>query len=229
MRSPPSCRGSNGTAIPIGRPLELRTAIAELARRVARSRCSPPTARTRCCRRCCSPTPGRAARWRRSSRRTRCTATSPGSPGRPSSRAQRGDDFTLDLAEVERVDHHALAARHVPVLAQQPDRAGRAGANVCAQLLDAGAGLVRRRRGVRAVRRLVGARSPGRRRARWSSRGRSPRPGRWPAPGSATSSARRGWSPSSTRWCCRTTSTPPSRSPVGWRCGSSTTWTPGCG
>ena len=41
-------------------------------------------------------------------------------------------------------------------------------------------------------------------------------------------SARRGWSPNSTRWCCRTTSTPPSRSPVGSRCGSSTRWTPAC-
>jgi hypothetical protein len=33
--------------------------------------------------------------------------------------------------------------------------------------------------------------------------------------------------PSSTRWCCRTTSTPSSRSPARSRCGSSTRWTSG--
>ena len=43
------------------------------------------------------------------------------------------------------------------------------------------------------------------------------------APGSATSSARRGSSPNSTRSCCRTTSTRSSRSPAGSRCGTPTT------
>ena len=65
---------------------DLREAIAD-PRRDRSIRCSPPTARTRSCRPCCSPTPGPVERSRRSSRRTRCTPRSPGSPVRRSSRA----------------------------------------------------------------------------------------------------------------------------------------------
>ena len=119
------------------------------------------------------------------------------------------------------------ARRHVPVLAEQPDRARRAGA-------DRARGARRSRPGWSWSTRRTGS-SPTGRRSSWStttrrssSRARSPRRGRWPGRGSATSSARRGWSPSSTRWCCRTTSTRPSRSPAGWRCASSTRWTSAC-
>ena len=54
---------------------------------------------------------------------------------------------------------------------------------------------------------VVGARAGRRGRARSSSPARTRRRGRWPRPASATSSARRGSSPSSRRSCCRTTST----------------------
>ena len=86
MRSRPRCRGSTGTAIPTGR----RPSCARRSPRlhgVSPDRCSPPTVRTRCCRRSCSPTPGRVAPWRRSSRRTRCTPRSPASSGSRWSRA----------------------------------------------------------------------------------------------------------------------------------------------
>ena len=76
----------------------------------------------------------------------------------------------------------------------------------------------RRRRGLRPVRAWSALDARRRRPCRSSSCARSPRRGRWRRPGSATSSARRGWSPSSRRSCCRTTSTPPSRSPAGSRC-----------
>ncbi len=105
-----------------------------------RRRCSPPTARTRCSRPSCSPTPGRVGRSRRSSRRTRCTPRSPGSTGATVVEGERAADFTLDPAEVERVLDRAPAARRVPDVAEQPDRArraGRAGPRSCSTL-DAG-------------------------------------------------------------------------------------------
>ena len=195
------------------------------------SRSSPPTARTRCCRRCCSPTPARAAPSPRSSRRTSCTRTSPGSPAPRWSEGERAADFTLDLDGGARGDRARPAHRHVPVLAEQPDRPGRAGRATCARCSTrwrcCPSRAARRRRGLRPVRRLVGARPRSTRTCRSSSPARSPRRGRWPAPASATSSARRGSSPSSTRWCCRTTSTRPSRSPAASRCASSTRWTSG--
>ena len=85
MRSPPRCRASTGTGIPTGQPpISERRSPPPMAS--IRHRCSPPTARTRCCRRSCSHTPARAAPSRRSSRRIRCTRRSPGSLAQPSSR-----------------------------------------------------------------------------------------------------------------------------------------------
>ena len=127
------------------------------------SRCSRPTARTRCSRRSASPTAGPVARSRCSSRRTRCTATSPASPAPRCVVGERTDDFALDLAEVDRV----LAGRpgdHVPVLAEQPDRAGRAAGGRRGGA-RAGPGPGRGRRGLRAVRAVVRARAGRRGRA----------------------------------------------------------------
>ena len=91
-----------------------------------------------------------------------------------------------------------------------------------------GARAGRRRRGVRPVRRLVGARPRPRRPCRWSVVRTFSKT--WSMAGARLGyarRARRGWSPSSTRSSCRTTSTRPSRSPAGWHCATSTRWTPG--
>ena len=52
-RSPPSCRRVDWHRYPDRAATELRAAHRRAARRRAPSRCSRPTARTRCCRRCC--------------------------------------------------------------------------------------------------------------------------------------------------------------------------------
>ena len=65
---------------------ELREAIAEL-HGVAPDQVFAANGSNEVLQTCCSPTPGRAGRWRRSSRRTSCTPTSPGSPVRRWSRA----------------------------------------------------------------------------------------------------------------------------------------------
>ena len=224
-RSPPSCPASSGTAIPTAPPPRCATAIAELhgvrPDQVFAANGSQRGAADAAAR----PTPARAARWRRSSRPTSCTATSPGSPARRWSRASAPPTSRSTSPRSPGASTRP-ARRHVPVLAEQPDRAGRAGVHR-ARRARRGARARGGRRGLRAVRRLVGAR-PGRRRP--PARGhphvlQDVVDGRRAA--SATSSARRGWSPSSTRSCCRTTSTRPSRSPAAWRCGSPTRWRSG--
>ena len=77
------------------------------------------------------------------------------------------------------------ARDHVPQLAQQPHRAGRApggGGGGAGPGARAGGG----RRGLRPVRAVVVDVAAGRRPARWSSPARSPRRGRWPAAAWAT-------------------------------------------
>ena len=217
-RWPPSCRGSSGTATPTAAAAALRAAIAALhgvdaragVRRQrlergaadAAARLRRPGAHGRHVR---ADVP--AARPHRPHHRRR------GGRGRARPPTSRSTSPRSPGAVAE-----AAARRHVPVLAEQPDGHGRAGRRVRARArrgARAGGG----RRGLRPVRRLVGARRWSTTTCRSSSPARSPRRGRWPPPASATSSARRGSSPSSTRSCCRTTSTPPSRSPGAWRCG----------
>jgi hypothetical protein len=137
---------------------------------------------------------------------------------------ERSADFTLDPAEVRRVIDRTsrtstfLCSPNNPTgLVEPPERARRA-----ARRRARARG---RRRGVRPVRRLVRARPLVDDDVRWRSSRTFSKTWSMAASRSGTSSARRGSSPSSTRWCCRTTSTPPSRSPAGSRCGSSTTWT----
>ena len=101
---------------------------------------------------------------------------------------ERTDDFALDLDEVAGCSP-SRSGHHVPVLAQQPDRAGRA----------AGGRRGRARAGARGSSwstRPTGSSPRGRRSSwstrtcRWSSPAPSPRRGRWRRPASATSSAR---------------------------------------
>ena len=121
--------------------------------------CSRPTARTRCCRRCCSPTaaPGRSAlvvradvraaqphrphhRHRRSWRRARPPTSRSTSTRRAAVLGRRRPDD------------------HVPVLAQQPDRHGRAAADGRSMLRRGHRGLVVVDEAYGAVRAVVGAR-----------------------------------------------------------------------
>ena len=221
-------RGLAGRLAPLSRPRAPASCATRSAQRTALgpTRSSSPTDRTRCCRRCCSRMPAPVAPSPRSSRRTSCTGTSPGSAGRPWSKASAAADFRLDLGEVERV---LAAARPIVTFLCSP--------NNPTGLVEPAATCGRARRGRRAswssTRRTAssprGRRSTSSTRiAHSSSRGPSPRRGRWPRPDSATSSGRRGWWPSSRRWCCRTTSTRPSRSPAAWRCATSTRWRSGC-
>ena len=186
----------------------LRAAIADW-HGVRPPRCSPPTDRTRCCRRCCSRTPGRGAPSSRSSRRTSCTATSPASPARRSWRGSAGRLLARSRRGPRR-GRRRPARRRVPVLAEQPDRAG-GGPGGRPRPARRGARPRRRRRGVRPVRRLDGARPGARRRAavRRADVLQDVEHGRGPA--RLRGRARRGWSTSSRRSCCRTTSTRPSR------------------
>ena len=92
----------------------------------------------------------------------------------------------------DRVLADARPDDHVPLLAEQPDRAWSRPRTRCAQVLDARARPARGRRGLRPVRAVVGARARRRGPCRSSSPARTRRRGRWRRPGSATSSARRG-------------------------------------
>ena len=75
-------RAGRGLVPPLPRPAGHRAAPGRgrPARRHARTRCSAPTAPTRCCRACCWPSGARAGAPWSSSPPTRCTATSRGSP-----------------------------------------------------------------------------------------------------------------------------------------------------
>ena len=184
-----------------------------------RSGCSAPTARTRCCRRSCSPTAGPVGGPRCSSPRTRCTRTSPASPaprwssgsGAPTSRSTSTPRArsspsssprscscaarTTRPAPSSRHRHHRGAARR--------DRRPR-----------------RRRRGVRRVRAAE--------RARPRARRRPPRRGAHVLEGVVDGRAAArlrgraavGRRASSRRSCSRTTSPRPRRSPAGSRSSS---------
>ena len=122
-------------------------------------------------------------------------------------RARRAD-FALDLDEVA-----ACSPSTDPTIAflcspNNPTGHGRAAGRPCASVLDLRARPRRRRRGLRRSSRrgraleLVDDDRAARRHPHVLEDVVDGR-----APASATSSARRGWSPSSRRWCCRTTST----------------------
>ena len=120
---------------------------------------------------------------------------------------ERTDDLALDLDEVRRVLARGRAGHHVPVLAEQPHRAWSSDEATVREVLDLAPGPARGRRGLRPVRAVVGARAGRRRRAARRhphlledvvDGGRPPRLPR---------RAARAGRPSSTRWCCRTTST----------------------
>ena len=89
------------------------------------SRCSRPTGRTRCSRRSASPSAGPVVRSRCSSRPTRCTATSPGSPAPRWSWAS-APTTSPSTSPRSTGCSPSRSGHHVPLLAEQPDRPGRA-------------------------------------------------------------------------------------------------------
>ena len=180
------------------------------------SRCSRPTGRTRCSRRSASPTAGRslgrgvrahlrAARAHRPHHRHR------GGRGRAHRRLRPRPRRGATGCSATR------PADHVPLLAEQPDPAWSSREAVVEAVLEQAPGLVVVGRGLRAVRALVGSSSVDEDVPLVVTRTYS-KTWSMAAARSATSSARRGWSPSSRRSCCRTTSTrsprPPGDSPA---------------
>ena len=90
----------------------------------------------------CLPSAGRAAGRRCSSPRTRCTRTSPASPAPRSSRA-RATTTSRSTPTTPAPAHRGTAARcHLPLLAQQPDGAGRAARDLVEIVAGAAPGLV---------------------------------------------------------------------------------------
>ena len=171
-----------------------------------RPRCSRPTARTRCSRRSASPTAARGARRPSSNRPTPCTATSPASPA-PAS--PPGSAPTTSPSTSTR-----SAGCSPPPRRRSPSCARRTTPPACSRTRRRCARSSTSPRGSWSSTRPT-ASSPRGRRWSWSpttapswSRAPTPRRGRWRPPASATSSARVRWSPSSTRWCSRTTSMP---------------------
>ena len=222
MRSLPSCHASNGIAIPIA---VLRRCAPRSPTRTmfVPTRCSRPTAPTRCCRRLLLTYAGPGRRVATFEPTYQLHGHIARLTGAAVIEGERGPDFRLDVGSALDLIRRREARRHLPVLAEQPHGPGRAGS----QRAFAARRPARppgRRRGLRAVRRLVGAAAWSTRPRPWSSPAPSRRHGRWRRAASATSSARRGLLPSSTRLPCRITSTLPSRSPVGWRCSSPTRW-----
>ena len=125
---------------------------------------------------------------RRSSRPTRCTATSPASPAPAWPTGERRRRL--------RARPRRGAARRWPRPSRpiaflcspnNPTGHGRDRGRRCARCSTCAPGPAGRRRGLRPVRAVVGARARRRRRARSSSPAPSRRPGRWRPPGSATS------------------------------------------
>ena len=156
MRSPPNCRGSSGTAIPIGRRPSCAQAIADCARCRRPTWCSPPTAPTRCCRRSCSPTPAPGRTVATFEPTYQMHAQIARVIGSTVVEGERAADFTLDPAEVRRVVESARP--HVTFLTSPNNPTGLVEpAERIEQLLAARLRPGRRRRGVRPVRRLVGA------------------------------------------------------------------------
>ena len=151
---------------------------------------------------------GPGARSPCSSRPTPCTPTSPGSPAPTWSwaSATTTSPSTSTRSAASSAEHRP--GDHLPVLAQQPDRAGRARGGRSARCST-------RRPGWSSSTRPT-ASSPRGRRSTWSTRttrssspAPSPRRGRWPALRLGyLRRPRRGWSTSSRRSRCRTTSTP---------------------
>ena len=202
---------------PLPRPRRRRAAGRASASSTASSpsRSSRPTAPTRCSRRSASPTaaPGRTVAvfeptYALHSHIARITGTD-GGRGRARRRLRPRPRRGRPGAR------RAAPGDHVPLLAQQPDRAGRAARTVVEAVLERGA------RAASSSTRPTASSPRGRRSTlvdddaplvvtrtfskTWSMAGRPPR---------LPASARRGWSPSSRRSCCRTTSTRSSRSPA---------------
>ena len=126
MRSPPSCRGSTGTAIPIvRRPSCARRSPSSTACR--RTRCSPPTGRTRCCRPCCWRTPGPGRTVATFEPTYQMHAQIARVTGATVVEGRRAADFTLDPGRGRAGPRANTTRRGVPHVAEQPDRPGRAG------------------------------------------------------------------------------------------------------
>ena len=209
---------STGTATPTGPPPSCGPPSARCTAS-GPSRSSPPTARTRCSRRCCLTYGGRRPLGRRVRADLRAARPHrPASPAPTVAVGERADDFALDLDEVagcsadaRRPSRSSARPTTPPGMVEPRGRPSRR----CSTWRPGPASWSTRptgssRRGRRS--------SWSTRTRRWSSPAPTPRRGRWPPPASATSSARRGWSPSSRRSCCRTTSTRSSRSPAGSPC-----------
>ncbi len=205
---------------PLPRPGRQRPAPGRgrAARRRRPSRCSWPTARTRCCRRCCWPTAAPGARPRCSSPPTPCTATSPahrhrGGRGRAGGRLlHRPRRGPAGSSPRRRPSITFLCSPNNPTGMVDDEATVRE----TLALAEAGDALL-------VVDEAYGQFAP------WSAArpgGRRRAPGGDPhvlqdvvdgrPPASATSSAPPRWWPSSTRWCCRTTSTRPSSWPGCW-------------
>ena len=153
MRSPPSCRASSGIATRIGPP-PISAPPSPTCITFRPTRCSPPTVPTRCCRRCCWPTPVRAARvatfeptYQMHGHIARLTGATvvEGERGRRLHVAGRGSD---------RPHRYVPARGDVPVLAQQPDRVSSSRRDNVAAVARRRPGTAGGRRGIRAVRRL---------------------------------------------------------------------------
>ena len=215
-------RAVAGRVAPLPRPRRHRAARGDrrAARRRVPSRCSPPTARTRCCRRCCSPTaaPGRTvATFEPTYQLHGHIARLTGADGRRGRARRRLHASTstrsrrVARASTDRRSRSCARPTTRPGWSSRPAtcasraRPRRPGSSVVDEAYGQFAAVVGARRWSTSDRPLVVTRTFSK---TWSMA----------RPGSATSSARRGWSPSSRRSCCRTTSTPPSRSPAGWRC-----------
>jgi hypothetical protein len=118
---------------------------------------------------------GPGARSRCSSPPTPCTPTSPGSPAPTVVEGER-DRRLRPRSGRGAPGPRRAGPRHVPVLAQQPHRHGRARGRASPSL-DLAPGPGGRRRGLRPVRPVVGARAGRRRPSPWWSPAPSPRPG----------------------------------------------------
>ena len=224
--SRPRSPTSSGTAIRTGRRTSCgRRSPTGTVSRPTRS--SPPTGRTRCCRRSCWRTAGRIAPPSRSSRRTNCTAHIARITGHDRRGGRAGRRLHARPGRRPGRDRSDAAGGHVPLLAEQPDRSRRAALPSSAPFSTPRPGWWSSTR--RTPSSPTGPRSSSSTTtSRWSSCARSPRRGAWPR-------TRLGYLVGP-RWVvdgvgetssCRTTSTRRSSSPGGSPSVTSPRWTRG--